>query len=281
MSLGEWLKFFEGIACLHKEFVVLPLWEKYPNHEEDIWDSLAIFLEGYAFERQGRSPNYSHTAVDALFECKEELKGNFGKELTNEVWKRFKEKLENKGLNYRVNPLYPSTNPDNQNNIRRKLSLIELAIKYEIHKSSLTTYLKNLKVREAFNCLIEVRGVKEKIASFFLRDLVDVLQIDTQRMNMADRKLLQPVDIWVERTVETLSENLSGNPNLPEWIVENSLKHKVNPERVNMGIWFFGANIAVSEYRLKKALNKLDEAKNFKKEFLKKAARILKCQESA
>ncbi len=64
-GVQQWLQFFEQISCSYKQGVIL-LWNEYPNHTTDIGDSLAILLEGYAFERQGRKPDYFHAAVDML-----------------------------------------------------------------------------------------------------------------------------------------------------------------------------------------------------------------------
>jgi hypothetical protein len=64
-DIQQWLRFFEQVSSFYKAGMSLS-WEKYPNHDTDIWDSLCIFCESYAFERQGRRPDYSHAAVDTL-----------------------------------------------------------------------------------------------------------------------------------------------------------------------------------------------------------------------
>ncbi len=94
----EWLQFFEEVSCFYVAGLFLS-WGKYPKYKEDIWDALSIFLEGYAFERQGRNPGYSHAAVDVLRECKE-MDGKA-------VWNCFSEKWGGTGLNIKNNPLAP------------------------------------------------------------------------------------------------------------------------------------------------------------------------------
>ena len=81
-NIRQWLEFFEQMSCFYRQGVSL-LWNKYPNHTEDIWDSLAIFLEGYAFERQGRRPDYFHAAIDALFICKKQNNSNLNSKVAN------------------------------------------------------------------------------------------------------------------------------------------------------------------------------------------------------
>ena len=50
-DITDWLYLFESIGYQFYRKSVKLLWDKYPNHTRDVWDSLAIFLEGYAFER--------------------------------------------------------------------------------------------------------------------------------------------------------------------------------------------------------------------------------------
>ena len=80
--IREWLQFFEQVSCFYREMHMLPSWRKYPDHLSDIWDSLAIFL-GYAFERQGRRPDYSPAAIDALLCCRQQNNGDFTQNIVN------------------------------------------------------------------------------------------------------------------------------------------------------------------------------------------------------
>lgn len=264
MKEEGWLQFFVGVSC----FYVAGLshsWEKYPQYRTDIWDSLSIFLEGYAFERQGRNPGYSHAAVDVLRKWKET--GSSMNE--KEIWECFSEKFGNTGLNIKNNPLAPKNTEYVDKNVKyhtKKLSVVEmvlgnkntpLAITIE-NKIKDTNDIQNAHTN-AHTYLKFINGIGDKIASLYLRDLVVVMKIDLE--NTRNRHLLQPVDIWVERTVKNLanSENMNKNE-VAKWIVNNSKQ----PELANMGIWFFCSNIAGSEYRLKKVIksDKLGEAQS-------------------
>lgn len=199
----EWLQFFGGVGC----FYVAGLshsWEKYQQYRTDIWDSLSIFLEGYAFERQGRNPGYSHAAVDALLNYKKN--NNLTDKTCKNVWERFKELLNPKGLNIKNNPLAPKNTEYVDKNVKyhtKKLSVVEmvlgnkntpLAITIE-NKIKDTNDIQNAHTN-AHTYLKFINGIGDKIASLYLRDLVVVMKIDLE--NTRNRHLLQPVDIWLK-----------------------------------------------------------------------------------
>ena len=260
----QWLQLFDDISCFYRQMLMLPLWRKYPNYQNNIVDSLAIFLEGYAFERQGRRPDYFHVAVDSLIICNRN--NNF---TASCIWNNFRRLLYNQKLNHRNNPLYPSNNPDHIHNISNKLSVVEAILNLQ-NPISLSTYISNLiannSVTQSFNFLKSIRGVGDKIASFYLRDLVAISNINLA--NIQNRWLLQPVDIWVERTVKALAGNQNMNKRqIANWIVNNSLRFHLNPELINMGIWFYCALIANSEYRLNRSLRNIKIAQSLTSDF--------------
>ena len=255
-DVPEWLQLFHDVSCFYRQMFMAPLWNKYPNYQNNILNSLAIFLEGYAFERQGRRPDYFHVAVDSLISCSNNLTAIC-------VWNNFKQLLDNQRLNHRNNPIYPSSNPDNIQNINSKISVIEAVSRFR-NRVTLSHYVYNLikqnnDVIQSFNFLRTIRGIGNKIASFYLRDLVVVLSPNLT--NIQNRELLQPIDIWVERTVQ----DLYGNPNMDKtqvasWIVANSLRYRFNPEYINMGIWLYCSLIVNSEYRLRRSLQNINMA---------------------
>lgn len=270
--IKKWLKFFEQVSCFYREMFMLPLWNKYSNYNTDIWDSLSIFLEGYAFERKGRRPDYLYAGVDALLYCKQQNNNNFTQVVINMIWQQFSQLLNNQRLNPKNNPLYPSTNPNKLQRLDNKLSIIEFVIKHKIVEKNLTfaSYLQNQikntrDIQNVFKLITNIRGIGGKIASFYLRDLVDVIRIDLS--NVENRLFLQPVDVWVERTLRILSKKSQLNRReVADWIVTNSLSSdNVNPEHVNMGIWFFCSQIITSEYNLNRVLDNCDNLKTAQK----------------
>lgn len=244
------------------------LWGKYPSCETDNWDSLGLFLEGYAFERQGRRPDYPHAAVDAIIS----MKGNDWptEDAAATVWERFRKSLKETGLNEVNNPLCPMGTKYKHKTgaaATHKKSIIEFLS--ELSTTAPTPTLITFarlgldldRISSIHSVIQNVNGIGPKIASLFLRDV----GVFYKQFPLKDRHLLQPVDVWVGRAVEKL-----GGPKyemkkdvikeVQLWIVENS-KAVVGPEEINQGMWYFASQIAGSNYRLEKALDNLSYAK--------------------
>jgi hypothetical protein len=102
------LKAFEKLGKLYVDRLMAPAWAEQPGCETDKWLSLRLFLKMYAFERQGRSPNYSFAAIDAIDENRSvPLKSSS----TKKVWTSFAARLDNTNLNHANNPLCPQNEP--------------------------------------------------------------------------------------------------------------------------------------------------------------------------
>ncbi|HUT59380.1 MAG TPA: hypothetical protein VNA25_16140 [Phycisphaerae bacterium] len=85
-----------------------------------------------------------------------------------------------------------------------------------------------------------IRQVGPKIAAFFLRDLVAVLELQS-RLSPADYRLLQPVDTWVEKIAGKM--NIQAGPHgLAAAIAETCQREGVDPIRFNQGAWYLGAH---------------------------------------
>jgi len=267
--IGEYLHFFRhDVSCFFKEFLLNPLWDKYNNHTDNIWDSLAVFLEAYAFEHQQRKPDYLHASVDALFAYREQGGDLNQNDAARNIWELFTGLLNNQGLNEQNNPLCPQGTDYQRRDGRiyrtNQRSVIQLVSNNtDIQNNSLTAYLKDKIVgdciNEAWGLLKSIQGVNSKIASLFLRDITYIMGIDLNEKQ--NRHQLQPIDIWVRRTVKTLTNNQQmSDLDIAKWIFNKSQENAVTPELVNMGIWYFGAQVATSEYRLTKALNDINYA---------------------
>lgn len=247
---------FAGLSPVHCKRFVKPLWEQYPSCETDTWDALCLFLKGYAFERQGRPPDYGPAAADAIAIVKtksrdEELK----EEHVSEVWNEFRGLLSANKLNEANNPLCPKgTSYNRGSKATRKESVLEFLLRISPRGSQLNIlmYAKNKlandQLAELHGEIREINGIGPKIASLFLRDVAIYYGISCSR----DRHLLQPIDIWVRRIVRELGGPVD-DPNKQDaevgrkaqrWIVEESGRASVNPEKVNQGMWYFATQIA-------------------------------------
>jgi hypothetical protein len=128
--------------------------------------------------------------------------------------------------------------------------------------------LEGEELREVHNEIKGINGIGSKITSLFLRDVATFYNVYPRD----NRTLLQPIDIWVRRIVKKLGgpvtepseQNLKVDEKARNWIVNESSKESVCPEKVNQGMWYFASQIAGSYYRLKKSI----EHEDFKNKFL-------------
>jgi len=246
---------FKEVSLFYKELFLFPLWRKYQKHKNNIWDSICVFLEGYAFERMGRSPDYPLAAVDSI----NYYKKNFGKIDYNApkiIWEKYSELLLNLKLNKGNNPLYASKN---DNFIKFLLDCGSIDKNFTLTNYLLKMINEDKDLSSAHKFLKSIRGVGNKISSFFLRDLVFITGINTN--NYLNEYLLQPVDSWVKRTVRILNnDEYMSDTQVARWIIEISDSLSITHEEINMGIWYYCSTIVGSKYKLKYYLNNFREA---------------------
>lgn len=230
---------FERLSEL---FVSCFKWDESKVVEENKWDSLWLFVSCYAFERQGRSPNYLPAAADAIKELSDE---KLCAKAAKKVWMRFEEKLEYTGLNHANNPLCPKGTSYHRKDradllIKESVSAVEVAA--ELPKPIVKWARDKIEednTKEAHEKLCEIGGIGEKIASLFLRDVTVKYEIIPQ----SNRHLLQPIDTWAEFVTKKLSGNYKMNQaDCANFIVNNSKE----PERASQGLWYFCVPVAES-----------------------------------
>lgn len=235
---------FEEVSRLHMARHVKPKWGV--RKLNDPKDAMIIFLEGYAFERQGRDPSYPHIAIDVV--------GNSKSLDPKKIWRSFSSQLNGVKLNEKNNPLY-----------HEKENCCCVICTFGNKKSIITSAsdaIKDDKVSDFHTKLCRVRGTGPKIASLFLRDVAMWFSIIPKKNS---RVLLQPVDVWIKNIVielapEKLANDLRDDAlsqkqkteKIQSWICEHSKKSC--QERVNQGMWYFGAHIAASQFRMRKAM---------------------------
>jgi len=252
----EQLRLFQAVASLYRAGMMVVSEEA----EVDPILALSQFLFGYAFERKGRSPAYAPIARHAI----ESIGARDGfwqdKRTPRRVWESFCTTLgerEDAKPNPMSNPLCPRSHSYTAGGRQKKTSQPSAV---QFAQERLKEYNYNIvawarcmlldgQVPAAHRDLCSINGIGPKIASFFLRDVGWRFEIQVD----CRRELLQPVDVWVERTVRRLDPAARGQA--AEWIVQASDRAGVLPEAVNAGLWYFGALIAGSEFRLSQALD--------------------------
>jgi hypothetical protein len=229
---------------------------------EDWRQAFNWFLSSYAFERQGRSPHYSTAAVKAVELYKEELPNQ---DFEKEIWQNFCNcggfSTDGKGANTKNNPLFPS-----KNQIESASGLI---VSLENYDFNIVKWASSLAISDdielAWNKLVKIRGIGNKIASLFLRDIVYAFEINEDKIK--GKVYLQPIDVWTERGAKALAQFLSRTPNsyweFAKVLVEVSEYAAVRPTLTNVGLWIFGAQLVRDEKRFHNLLLSPDDLHRF------------------
>lgn len=254
------LQFLARLSYLYEGRFLKPLWNKYPDREHNDWGALSIFLEGYAFARQGAPSDFAHAACDSIQEMIADGITIASSHTAGKLWITFSALLRNTDLNYANNPLCPK-GTEYEHRYRgtaratrtSRSSILEFLARCE--STNIVAYAKqNLEqenVRTVHQQLsTEINGIGNKIASFFLRDVATFYHI----LPSKDRHLLQPIDVWVRRISGQLMGRQTSDEGIAIWIVQEAAKCGVSPEAVNQGMWYFGSQIGGSEYRVSRAL---------------------------
>lgn len=283
--VSGYFKFFARLGDLFEARFLRPLWERYPSRENDAWEAVGLFLDGYAFARQGARPDYSHVGVDVVLELGRRGQSVTDKNTTELAWRNFCSRLNEQKLNRANNPLCPQgTGYERKTGsaVTHSRSIIEF-----VCSVSETGFQPNIVVlartgleldrAESVHSMIgEINGIGSKIASLFLRDVAVFYDLFPSK----ERHLLQPVDVWVRRTCDQLMSQLNTNiadiEEIQRWILQGSLRADVRPEAVNEGIWYFSSQVAGSDYRMSKALNDLGYAKALLDEHIEAVRRELR-----
>lgn len=228
--------------------------------------ALSHFLFGYAFERQGRSPAYAPIARHVVETATTTDDFWQDEEMPRQAWASFCSTLNGLREDAKPNPMNNPLCPQGHSYQSKwgqketaQLSVLEFAqqglIEFNYNVVAWARHmLLDGQVQTVHKDLCSINGIGPKIASFFLRDVAWCFGIRV----VSHRDLLQPVDVWVERTVRQLDPASKGRA--ATWIVESSEAAGVSPEAVNAGVWYFGALIAGSEFRLFQALKDLQLA---------------------
>jgi hypothetical protein len=272
----RFLNLFAAIGELYQTNDSDPTWDKYPQALSNRAQSLAVFLDGYAFERSGRPPKFSVIAARIIAQKRSDDLD------PTSVWSEFSLEFGGKGINPKVNPLAPKGTEFRHKGATLRttgLSVIELerTLGKPLAKWVVDNLLNTPKI--VHDRLREISGVGEKIASFFMRDIA--CRFNVFPLRAEDRHLLQPVDIWIERAATCL-----GAPagRAAEFLVRWSGADGNRPERVNQGIWLFGAEVVRSQEMLERFLcttNGMDEVMSDLKAQIAHRREILNRLESA
>lgn len=105
----------------------------------------------------------------------------------------------------------------------------------------LTNTIANRGVKEAYEELIKMRGISDKIAAFIIRDIGLMLKIKMK--NNEDYKLAFPVDTWVIKIAHKLGCRSRNTKEIKNYFIKKCKKddiYVIDPLKFAAGLWFLG-----------------------------------------
>lgn len=232
---------------------------------EDIFHNdkkaLITFLEHYAYERQGAAAAYPKIAKGVMNQV---LNNNSFDELDAiKIWEKYKLIVEDNypklGINEKRNPI----NSDEGIIVAMSRNKIKNIAKY------VRDLLINKKTIEVYEFINNIRGIGPKIASFYLRDIAYLANLDESQLE--DLYLLQPTDTWIRQVHNIFFDNKEAKDTIIQQDIVKLCKDKgISAITFNQGAWVFGSRIAGDYNSLKNSIEDIEKAKKkIEEEFLK------------
>lgn len=103
--------------------------------------------------------------------------------------------------------------------------------------------IKEGKILDVFNTLDKIYAIGDKLASFYLRDIILVYKLETY-LKPGDFKYCQPVDTWVKQVALKINLIKSEDNDIEivkNKIIEGCLDAETSPLLFNAGAWLVGA----------------------------------------
>jgi len=197
--------------------------------EADRCTALKFFYRLYGFNRQGAPRRYPHIAVSGVEDVAEGINLS-----SDELWTYFKKGCQKEDIG--INPANTKgVIKDIVELVNREGNLFDWVQREVASSGRLTT---------PYTEVISAKGIGPKITRFFLRDAVWVADMESEVVQR-DRHYIQPIDIWVRRTAETLWPRLSGDrisdEDISRRIADACETHGISNAEFNQGAWYFGA----------------------------------------
>jgi len=216
---------------------------------------LEYFL-GDSFARAGgEQAGYGKTAIDALRRCVSKMK-DYEAFVTDEnapelAWAEFEKICSSKGagVNKRLN----------EGVVKGLVRLAQESGDYDYNPFRYIRKMAEFSMTDAFIALTNIKGIGDKIATFLLRDLICILNLE-EKIPLEHRILLQPVDRWVKNTAICLWADLEVR--VSSWgiamrIVDKCNEFNISGVRFNQGTWKFGTSKVKNIKHLRNDLEEL------------------------
>jgi endonuclease III len=232
-----------------------------PQRREQIFENTVnalLHFTGYLYERRGGTV-YAEVAREAIQSNRKllEIRTQWRRDTQERVFSDFVHLCEKYG--YKQNPTHDPLKPVHRLEQSRKRSLLEVASPHRLQNKSLAAWASGLvrsnDIKAAFDTLAEIRGVGPKIASFYLRDIAVLSQVNEVAGEQS--YLLQPIDIWTSRAASRLNPAASKmTPKAKaETLIEFEQNNALEIGQANIGFWVLGSQFAGDPESFAKAVD--------------------------
>ena len=251
---------------------------KYKQQFQNGYQALKVFLDTYAYARQGAAaayPQIAHECIAEFYDNGQKWHTPTSKE-ADKLWKLYKNKAllfglvkENKArVNEQRNPMSP------------RKGIIKILALEKLPADNIACYIRNnlnkKNVHNAHKFLLSIRGIGDKIASFYMRDIAYFAKIDGNSLG-EKMYLLQPIDTWLNQILLILfKSHTPKNLNMKQKLIMKLCREAgVSTISFNQGAWLFGSQIAENYANLETALKNTDKFCKILKKHIEKKNRYL------
>lgn len=200
------------------------------------WNGLSLFLNHSFY--QGRKDEVSELVEYAANEV---LKKYFSGETTNEL-----DRVDLKAVDDELRKKIGKGKIGKERDIEMIVEILKFV--KALPERNLTIYsldkISDGLVKEHFDELQTIRQIGPKIASFYIRDLISIYDLDDS-VDYEDLEFLQPIDVWVKRiafAIGILEKRSEPENRVKKKIVEKCKEFNVSSIKFNQGAWYFGKN---------------------------------------
>jgi len=222
--------------------------EFFKKKMEDPMAAMTFFLN-WSFIR-GRNDELSLFYARCAIEAIKDVSGSNGINLyrflsnnkINIILEKFQEKVcdmskKEKGKEYKTNEKDISLLKSTFEKFKDTKDANYNAVKFLKQK------IKNEGINAAYDWLISIIEIGDKIAGCILRDIIWLYGLEKVMKSKKDKEALTPVDTWVRQIIEDLydKEKLSKNE-IKNKIIEGCNNCDTSLIAVNQGIWYIGSH---------------------------------------
>jgi len=251
----ELMKHLKGISEIYwKSICALDI---YGKTEEDAQRSITTFISGYAYERQGAPKAYPKIANKIISQY-------FNRKINNnDALSNFEKECKKIGI---------GSNRTNNIFFKNKGKITILDFMYGIDNIAIEKWVKTCiehgKISDAHSEMCKIRGIGEKIASFYIRDIV--YKYSLEKIVKSKKHLIHPIDIWVRRAGQIILKDWNKTDyKIRKFLVESAEEWKITNAELNAGLWILGGYLCKNQTEFESAIKNPNIIKDLIRERIK------------